>query len=268
MTANCPTCRASFAIGMFVPLRTTRTILNAITVTPDLEYIPEKYHRFIMPSIRRVYLDIDPNATEDSEKEQLRQQLALMEQQNRALEKKSKAMHRDNCMLMDKCEVLLNTSNVHAVRERHQRLEKERLITELMEVKKKYNALKGKYKCLKETTSTYVSHPRPVFTSKLTRLYRAAAPETLRPKRKMRDLPSLLAESVDITATSFAEESRAMAPLPKRRRMELPSCYDRTADNSFTGLPSFVHMPISAPLMFPPPPVFVRRAPTPYHQTA
>lgn len=272
MTANCPTCRAPFAIGtshsLNIPLI---IILISTAVTPDLEHIPEKYHQFIMSSIRRVYLDIDTNASEESEKERLEQQLALMDQQNRVFDKRVKTLQRDNYALADRCRTLENSSNIHAAGERHQRSDKERILTEMTELKKKYNNLKGKYKLLKD--ASYVSHYR-IFIPELTPIYRSATSEQSRPKRKMTESPNLSVspESSGVVGTSFAEHSRAMIPLPKRRRMdpgsELISCYGRPSVDPFTGLPSFVHIPISAPVMFPPPPIYVRRAQTPYRQPA
>ncbi|KAF8732665.1 hypothetical protein AX14_004103 [Amanita brunnescens Koide BX004] len=40
ITASCPTCRSTF-----------------YTVMPDLTYLPEKYHQYIIPAVRRVYID-------------------------------------------------------------------------------------------------------------------------------------------------------------------------------------------------------------------
>ncbi|KAF8159361.1 hypothetical protein B0H34DRAFT_400570 [Crassisporium funariophilum] len=41
MASSCPTCRAGFSI-----------------VTPELTYLPKKYHQYIVPALRRLYLDV------------------------------------------------------------------------------------------------------------------------------------------------------------------------------------------------------------------
>ncbi|KAL4062573.1 hypothetical protein J3A83DRAFT_4109555 [Scleroderma citrinum] len=41
LASTCPTCRQAFHIA-----------------TPDLAVVPEKYHKFIQPSIRQVYIDV------------------------------------------------------------------------------------------------------------------------------------------------------------------------------------------------------------------
>ncbi|KAI0272565.1 hypothetical protein BC834DRAFT_966569 [Gloeopeniophorella convolvens] len=64
--ANCPTCRTSFPI-----------------VVPDLSMIPKKYHVFIAPSIRRVY---------------------LQDGQVLALQRRVTSLTRDKHLLMDRAE--------------------------------------------------------------------------------------------------------------------------------------------------------------------
>ncbi|KAG6811550.1 hypothetical protein H0H92_006903 [Tricholoma furcatifolium] len=66
MKASCPTCRTPFSLA-----------------TPDLAFLPKKYHEWIMPNVRRVYLD----STRQND-----------------LEKKIKKLQKDQETLMKQCE--------------------------------------------------------------------------------------------------------------------------------------------------------------------
>ncbi|KAF8645050.1 hypothetical protein AX16_008108 [Volvariella volvacea WC 439] len=62
-TSFCPTCRAPFN-----------------TVTPDLTYLPKKYHQYVVPSVRRVYLE---GANSDSMRKKLvraEERIALLQE--------------------------------------------------------------------------------------------------------------------------------------------------------------------------------------------
>ncbi|KAI0788871.1 hypothetical protein C8Q75DRAFT_719419 [Abortiporus biennis] len=125
--AACPTCRAPFSI-----------------VQPDLRFVPQKYHKFMVPSIRRVYFD-----STSQESRNLRTEIETLQERVRGL-------YRDKTLLMDRCEAAMAASSTHSLRERSARQENQRLERSNGELKKqfeemrqKYEALKGKYRELK-----------------------------------------------------------------------------------------------------------------------
>ena len=96
--ATCPTCRAPFPVGAFALAHTPIFLrLNncwMIPVTPDMTLIPKKYHVFISPSLRRVYLGEDSNrAIIDG----LNTEITL-------LKARVGTLKRDKDLLMDRCE--------------------------------------------------------------------------------------------------------------------------------------------------------------------
>lgn len=124
---------------------------------PDLRVVAKKYHSFIIPSIRRVFLPTDDDAPEQAGPSQSRRDLVM---QITALNEKVAALVRDKSLLMDRCEASIRASHAHAQHERDERLEKERLARDLRtakerheremhELRKKYDCVKGKYKTLK-----------------------------------------------------------------------------------------------------------------------
>ncbi|KAI9062719.1 hypothetical protein FKP32DRAFT_1573836 [Trametes sanguinea] len=124
--ASCPTCRATFTIAI-----------------PDLRFVPKKYHPFLLPSIRRVFISPNANASADVESQrELRAEVAR-------LTDKIDALVRDKALLMDRCEAAIRASQAHAQGERDERLAKERLEREIWDLRKKYEGVKGKYKALK-----------------------------------------------------------------------------------------------------------------------
>ncbi|KAJ3717869.1 hypothetical protein C8R42DRAFT_630158 [Lentinula raphanica] len=101
-TTICPTCRAVFPI-----------------VSPELTCLPKHVHRYITPSIRRVYLD-------NTAVQSLQQKLATSQNQVKNLQKESER-------LMLFCEKYQNAAEVHADGEAKARLEIERLTRLLRE---------------------------------------------------------------------------------------------------------------------------------------
>ncbi|KAL7280618.1 hypothetical protein ACG7TL_005555 [Trametes sanguinea] len=124
--SSCPTCRATFTIAI-----------------PDLRFVPKKYHPFLLPSIRRVFISPNAHASADVESQrELRAEVAR-------LTDKIDALVRDKALLMDRCEAAIRASQAHAQGERDERLAKERLEREMRDLRKKYECVKGKYKALK-----------------------------------------------------------------------------------------------------------------------
>ncbi|KAH9832644.1 uncharacterized protein C8Q71DRAFT_262521 [Rhodofomes roseus] len=122
ITASCPSCRTAFPIA-----------------TPDLRFVPAKYHRFIIPSVRRVFVDPPAETTK-----LLKANVARLEERVRCLE-------QDKSLLMERCEASMAASSKHAEGERDARIESERLRKEMQELRKKYEEVKRRYKSQKES---------------------------------------------------------------------------------------------------------------------
>ena len=100
--------------------------------------MPAKYHKFIIPSVRRVFLD---NPAESNKA--LKANVARLEERVRNPEK-------DKTLLMDRCEASMAASSKHAEGERDARMACEALRREMQDLRKKYDGLKGRYKEHKE----------------------------------------------------------------------------------------------------------------------
>ncbi|KAI0058815.1 hypothetical protein BV25DRAFT_1810010 [Artomyces pyxidatus] len=122
--ANCPTCRATFPI-----------------VSPDLSLVPKKYHMFISPSVRRVY--VDPTNEEGAETiENLSEKVAL-------LEARVSSLQREKRVLIERCENAFHASRKHQEGEKAARLVAEEAKKEMRAAHKKYDAMKEKYQGVK-----------------------------------------------------------------------------------------------------------------------
>jgi chromosome segregation ATPase len=117
--------------------------LTATTVTPTLDFIPEKLHQFIMPAVRRIYLNVDNENASTSAS--LTQKIMELESRNTHLEARISNNNRDMSTLMKRCESSMVAARVNAERERSTRLENERLKAELMNLKKNCDEAKVKY---------------------------------------------------------------------------------------------------------------------------
>ncbi|KAF9073170.1 hypothetical protein BDP27DRAFT_1216144 [Rhodocollybia butyracea] len=132
--STCPTCRAQFSI-----------------VSPELTCLPKHIHRYITPSIRRVYLDGDTSAVQ-----QLQQKLASSQTQ-------MKRLQQENERLMEYCEKYQDESEVHAEGEAQANIEVERLTRMLRQksletqvVRKEASEWKNKHDDLLSKSHTYV----------------------------------------------------------------------------------------------------------------
>ncbi|OCH84504.1 hypothetical protein OBBRIDRAFT_741500 [Obba rivulosa] len=121
MTASCPTCRAEFCIA-----------------TPDLRFVSSKHHKFIMPSVRRVFLDAPSTSTK------------TLEETITVLTNRVRELERDKTLLLDRCEAALVASSTHAERERDARVQNNKLKKEVQELRGKYDAMKRKCKEIKD----------------------------------------------------------------------------------------------------------------------
>ncbi|KAK0239259.1 hypothetical protein EDD85DRAFT_829594 [Armillaria nabsnona] len=102
-TAKCPTCRAKFTI-----------------VVPELHSVAKQFHRYVTPSIRRVFIEPNPSETY----EELKHRLEVSEARNTTLE-------RDNRDLMNSCERYMAESAAHARGERGAIIELQRVKRQL-----------------------------------------------------------------------------------------------------------------------------------------
>ncbi|KAK0489278.1 hypothetical protein IW261DRAFT_405601 [Armillaria novae-zelandiae] len=99
LTASCPTCRADFSI-----------------VVPELHSLSKQFHRYITPSIRRVF--IEPNPSESYEE---------LERKLEASEARNATLKRENRVLQKSCQKYMADVTVHARGERAAKSEVERL---------------------------------------------------------------------------------------------------------------------------------------------
>jgi len=75
MTASCPECRTDFNI-----------------FTPELACLPRQYHQFILPSVRRVYLDMSACSVLQAKLEKAEARLKVHKSHEEALAKKSESL--------------------------------------------------------------------------------------------------------------------------------------------------------------------------------
>jgi hypothetical protein len=76
---------------------------------PDPSFIPKKYHDFMVPSVRKLYMDIPSTGPLIAEIEQLKKRVATL--------------GRDRDALMEKCEAYMAASRQYADKEKTARLE-------------------------------------------------------------------------------------------------------------------------------------------------
>lgn len=122
ITGSCPTCRAHFPI-----------------TNPDLRFVPPKYHVFILPSVRRVFLDVSGQSNRQLQATATR------------LESRVNALLEDKRLLMERCESAMAASQKHQEGERDARLEMENLMEELRELRAKYENLNRRYRMLRKS---------------------------------------------------------------------------------------------------------------------
>ena len=113
-------------------------------VTLDPTFVPEKLHPFIIPSLRKVYLNTDPSRSSAASR-QLQEQHSALKRENEDLVSKIKGRDRDIRLLMTKCESNMAAASTHAKGERDARLENERLQHEMNRLAEQYEALKAKF---------------------------------------------------------------------------------------------------------------------------
>ncbi|KAJ3735066.1 hypothetical protein DFJ43DRAFT_1060370 [Lentinula guzmanii] len=188
-TTLCPTCRALFSI-----------------VSPELTCLPKHVHRYITPSIRRVYLD-------SSAVQSLQQKLVTSQNQVRNLKKESER-------LMLFCEKYQNASDVHADGEAKARLEVERLTRllreqklateeaeeETLEWKERHDDLKKQLnEASKKPSRKRASNARD--HSQNNDQFHSISPPTTPRRRVIRDLPSRSKKKLRTISPDLTDET-------------------------------------------------------------
>ena len=110
----------------------------------DPTFVPAKYHPFIIPTLRRIYLNTDPSRSSAALR-QLQEQLPALKKENEDLASKLKGRDRDIKLLMTKCESHMAAASTFAKGERDMRLENERLRRQMDRLADRYKALQDKF---------------------------------------------------------------------------------------------------------------------------
>ncbi|TCD69484.1 hypothetical protein EIP91_007414 [Steccherinum ochraceum] len=230
VTASCPTCRAPFCIAQ-----------------PDLRFIPTKYHKFLMPSVRRVYFEAGPQVSSSSSTSSSTESDADLKDQISALEARVASLTRDKSLLMDRCEMTISASTHHAQKERIARLNNQNL-------KKEVETLKTQLKALKFDYDGY-------------RIKCDSLEDKLRLMKNRMDAPSPVKSSSKRTSTQAALDgtflssrlpeqdgeasTRLVLPIPKRPRL-CDRARRTSLDASSSSTASSSHLV--------PPPIFKKRS--------
>jgi hypothetical protein len=94
--------------------------------------VPKKFHPFIIPGIRKIYLNVDPSAPS----------VASLEDRVKMLEQRIRGLETDKKLLMDKAESNIIRANMLAMKERDARERAEEAENDAKHLRHKYNKLK------------------------------------------------------------------------------------------------------------------------------
>ncbi|KAN0130876.1 hypothetical protein V8E53_011254 [Lactarius tabidus] len=122
--ATCPTCRAPFPI-----------------VAPNMALIPKKYHVFISPSLRRVYLGEGDDTS--------RAVISGLNAEITLLKARVGTLKRDKDLLMDRCEAAQSAASRLTADERAARLELAQARHEAYNTNMTFEYLKEEHRSLK-----------------------------------------------------------------------------------------------------------------------
>jgi predicted RNase H-like nuclease (RuvC/YqgF family) len=112
-------------------------------VTPDMSIVPKKYHTFISPPLRRVFLD----AREDN-----RDSCAVIENLNEdiaVLRERVTSLKRDKDLLMNRCESAQSVVARLSADERNTRVANRKARVDALEDKQEINRLRAEIDYLK-----------------------------------------------------------------------------------------------------------------------
>ncbi len=111
-----------------------------VPVTPDMSMIPKKYHVFISPSLRRVYIG-DGEDTSRALIDGLNTEITL-------LKARVGTLKRDKDLLMDRCEAAQSAVSRLTIDERTTRLELTKAKEDARFAKQNFESLKTAYRSL------------------------------------------------------------------------------------------------------------------------
>ncbi|EGN96993.1 hypothetical protein SERLA73DRAFT_75836 [Serpula lacrymans var. lacrymans S7.3] len=194
MKAACPTCRSKFYV-----------------VSQNLALVPPKYHDFLLPSVRKLFIDIPSQS-------RLKKDVAI-------LNGRVKSLQKDKDLLMEKCEAYMASADKHAQGEKEARMRAGEAQRQLEELQKKYTLMKKKYRTEPRDDCVNASNASTSMMS---------VASTSRQKPESAEAPSQR-----LPARNFLEplksstSSRPKRPLPKSR-LWLPS---HLADNNMLDPP-------------------------------
>lgn len=128
----CPTCRKAFHIGFDL----CHSIYNKAdlfsTATPDFAFVPQKYHDFILPSVRKIYMDIPSVAATTREIDALTKRLEGFAKENEHLRQRCMGYRRRlEDMESEKCAIIEQEGEARQ---------------EALDLRKKYDSLKKRYR--------------------------------------------------------------------------------------------------------------------------
>ncbi|KAF9530318.1 hypothetical protein CPB83DRAFT_810589 [Crepidotus variabilis] len=95
LTAKCPKCREPFHLSaLFGRLSIQTGCLKALsfTVTPDLSHIATKFHPFVTPPVRRVYIDNAEQTRLEQKSQELEQRIAFYSNSDKSLTERYEAL--------------------------------------------------------------------------------------------------------------------------------------------------------------------------------
>ncbi|KAF8202419.1 hypothetical protein BJ912DRAFT_441979 [Pholiota molesta] len=96
MTSTCPDCRSTFH-----------------TVIPDLTYLPEKYHPFVSPAVRRVYIDVSSHASLQKKLGQAEKQIDHLRSKEAKLQNRNELLANALSTSKEKVHELEKAAQVH-----------------------------------------------------------------------------------------------------------------------------------------------------------
>ncbi|PFH50288.1 hypothetical protein AMATHDRAFT_61336 [Amanita thiersii Skay4041] len=114
VTATCPTCRSEFYI-----------------VTPELTYLPKKFHQYVLPAVRRIYIDTSV--------------ILSLDKKLTKAEARFEKLKKNEEILMQRCEKHIIAANALALREQEALMEVDRLKNQINTLTKRTQNINEDY---------------------------------------------------------------------------------------------------------------------------
>lgn len=199
---------------MGAPLLLLWLTASCFAVTPELRFVPTKYHPYIQSSVRRVFLS--PSATvQDLQTriEELEHHVERLQSKNSSLKLQCANSKKDADRLMDRYEAHIKAITNYQENERKLREETENLCNDVHELqqeadtyKTKYHQMKEKYKQLRNSVAPYVCC-HPFITLRLTFVAHTVHPILLRIQQ-----PNAVAHKLLLTSPMAGPPTEANPP--------------------------------------------------------